>query len=116
MKKKSKDSKSGKGPKSKTTKTRTRRKKSFPGYPLYPQKEDIYNNEKKITNLNMDDGHVEKEEDIDPDEKNEVDPEEIFTGDDLDIPGGELDDLMEDNGDEDEENNYYSLGGDNHDL
>jgi hypothetical protein len=35
-------------------------------------------------------------------------------GDDLDIPGAELDDANEAVGEEDEENNYYSLGGDNH--
>ena len=35
-------------------------------------------------------------------------------GDDLDIPGAELDDANENIGEEDEENNYYSLGGDNH--
>lgn len=35
-------------------------------------------------------------------------------GEDLDIPGAELDDVDEDIGAEDEENNYYSLGGDNH--
>ena len=34
--------------------------------------------------------------------------------DDLDIPGAELDDDLEIIGSEDEENNYYSLGGDNH--
>jgi hypothetical protein len=33
---------------------------------------------------------------------------------DLDIPGSELDDIQEDIGSEDEENNYYSLGGDDH--
>lgn len=33
---------------------------------------------------------------------------------DLDIPGSELDDANEEIGEEDEENNYYSLGGDNH--
>ncbi|MBO9571034.1 MAG: hypothetical protein J7497_02320 [Chitinophagaceae bacterium] len=33
---------------------------------------------------------------------------------DLDIPGSELDDQNEELGEEDEENNYYSLGGDNH--
>ena len=33
---------------------------------------------------------------------------------DLDIPGAELDDANEEIGEEDEENNYYSLGGDNH--
>lgn len=35
--------------------------------------------------------------------------------DGLDIPGAELDDADEEIGEEDEENNYYSLGGDNHD-
>lgn len=33
------------------------------------------------------------------------------TGDDLDVPGSELDDDQEEIGSEDEENNYYSLGG-----
>jgi len=33
----------------------------------------------------------------------------------LDVPGAELDDDMEIIGSEDEENNYYSLGGDEHD-
>lgn len=33
---------------------------------------------------------------------------------DLDIPGTELDDSNEEIGEEDEENNYYSLGGDRH--
>jgi hypothetical protein len=36
------------------------------------------------------------------------------TGDDLDVPGSEADDDNEIIGEEDEENNYYSLGGDNH--
>jgi len=33
----------------------------------------------------------------------------------LDVPGSELDDADEAIGNEDEENNYYSLGGDEHD-
>jgi hypothetical protein len=33
---------------------------------------------------------------------------------DLDVPGSELDDANESVGEEDEENNYYSLGGDRH--
>ena len=37
-----------------------------------------------------------------------------FSGQDLDIPGAELDDAGENVGAEDEENNTYSLGGDNH--
>jgi len=35
-----------------------------------------------------------------------------FSGEDLDVPGTELDDDEEDLGSEDEENNIYSLGGD----
>ena len=37
------------------------------------------------------------------------------TGNDLDVAGGELDDANENIGEEDEENNYYSLGGDRQD-
>ncbi len=40
--------------------------------------------------------------------------EEPQMGEDLDVPGSELDDEREDIGSEDEENNFYSLGGDNH--
>ena len=36
-----------------------------------------------------------------------------FTARDLDVPGSELDDRNEMIGSEDEENNSYSLGGDN---
>jgi hypothetical protein len=36
------------------------------------------------------------------------------TAGDLDIPGAELDDQNESLGSEDEENNFYSLGGDRH--
>ncbi len=35
-----------------------------------------------------------------------------FAGEDLDIPGSELDDAQERRGSEDEENNHYSLGSD----
>lgn len=65
------------------------------------------------------------EEDLDgllDEEVRELEPEEVIEiGDDsslddgLDIPGSELDDEMEKIGEEDEENNYYSLGGDDHD-
>ena len=83
---------------------------------LYPPSEDIYN-------------QLQKESDIDPADisKNKV-PVEINTtgiinekdfnqdnsGSDLDVPGSGLDDEQEKIGNEDEENNYYSLGGDNH--
>jgi hypothetical protein len=40
-----------------------------------------------------------------------------FAGEDLDIPGSELDDAQEEIGSEDEENNLYSLGSeDNEEL
>lgn len=86
----------------------------FPGYPAYPEGEDIYSN-------------LVKEDDINPDEvterslpnlsgdlnvRNAKDYDIVET--DLDIPGSELDDTQEEIGAEDEENNYYSLGSDNH--
>ncbi|MBA3649512.1 MAG: hypothetical protein H0W62_13340 [Chitinophagales bacterium] len=46
--------------------------------------------------------------------KNRVWPVDM-TGEDLDVPGTELDDDNEMIGEEDEENNTYSLGGDRHD-
>ncbi|MEO6328818.1 MAG: hypothetical protein ABIO55_07795 [Ginsengibacter sp.] len=39
---------------------------------------------------------------------------EKLSPDDLDVPGAEEDDANEEIGEEDEENNYYSLGGDAH--
>lgn len=76
-------------------------KQEFPGYPHYDAEEDIYAQEDKI-----------------PDERTGQDPagEENPAMDvGLDVPGAELDDASEAIGTEDEENNYYSLGGDNHD-
>lgn len=54
-----------------------------------------------------------KEEDMDMDMgDDELIPRISREEDDLDIPGTELDDVNENLGEEDEENNYYSLGGD----
>ena len=47
-------------------------------------------------------------------ELNQKNFEEDLSGKDLDIPGAELDDKQENIGSEDEENNLYSIGGDNH--
>jgi hypothetical protein len=78
-------------------------KENLPGYPVYPESEDIYNN-------------FLEEKDINPEEILSMkDIKYEFPGDHLDIPGSELDDAMENIGSEDEENNYYSLGGDDHD-
>jgi hypothetical protein len=85
-------------------------------YPLYPDIEDIYNKYKEEKSLDPEDtskiktsvrndvfmSDVEKELNCD------------VTGSDLDIPGAELDDDQELIGSEDEENSYYSLGGDDH--
>lgn len=44
---------------------------------------------------------------------NEASGKEVKTGEDLDVPGSELDDSNEDIGEEDEENNYYSQSDNN---
>ena len=86
------------------------------GYPLYPPTEDIYSK-------------YHEEKNLDPDRisqaENSSDPEEFIVSDASDIindmsdnilgdSGLELDDYQENIGLEDEENNYYSLGGDDH--
>lgn len=86
------------------------------GYPLYPVNEDIYNKNIEMTSINPEDLSKLKEPNmIDAAEQaNEKDFDKDKSGDDLDVPGAELDDDQENIGSEDEENNYYSLGGDNH--
>lgn len=86
----------------------------FPGYPHYDGKDDIYNNEKELDNLDVDDLTHKKSKNPKASKPNELDFDDTFTGEDLDVPGAELDDDQENIGSEDEENNYYSLGGDNH--
>ncbi len=59
-------------------------------------------------------GAIDKDMDMGEDEELENKGFRLsLTGDDLDVPGEELDDDNELIGEEDEENNYYSLGGDN---
>ena len=81
----------------------------------YNPGDDIYNKSKKEPDINPDDNSVIKSTAEKEDTMNEKSFEDDLTGDDLDIPGAELDDSNEEIGEEDEENNYYSLGGDNHD-
>jgi hypothetical protein len=61
----------------------------------------------------------EKDQDMDMGEDEDIRSRSGFaldrTGDDLDVPGSEVDDANENIGEEDEENNYYSLGGDEQD-
>ncbi len=86
------------------------------GYPSYPPTEDIYDKFQKAKNINPEEPSKVKNK-VDFHKKrssNEDAFSEDMSGDDLDVPGSELDDDQELNGEEDEENNYYSLGGDNH--
>ncbi|HSZ72521.1 MAG TPA: hypothetical protein VK750_07570 [Cytophagaceae bacterium] len=98
-----------------TAKTkRDKEETEFPGYPLYPANEDIYHQAIKETTVHPGEER-DAEEDLRVARWNEKGLEESYTGEDLDVPGSELDDDNESIGEEDEENNYYSLGGDNHD-
>lgn len=98
------------------------RKISLEGYPVYPSSEDIYKKNQKVENTdgtsrnNREGGQMGKIYDAHGVEAfNEKDFEDDVSGGDLDIPGSELDDVQEETGNEDEENNYYSIGGDRHD-
>lgn len=77
-------------------------KEQFPGYPAYPPGEDIYQTDKEEKDLDPEDITKKKSSNKSSIDKN------------LDVPGSELDDDQEVIGNEDEENNYYSLGGDDH--
>jgi|WetSurMetagenome_2_1015567.scaffolds.fasta_scaffold05107_2 hypothetical protein len=85
------------------------------GYPKYPDGDDIYKKYLKDSS-DPDAGIINvvsngKYSVRTGKEKGFI---EDFPGSDLDIPGSELDDYQELDGNEDEENNYYSLGGDDH--
>ena len=74
----------------------------------YPSSEDIYSQDKEITNLDI--GKVSTNDQLNTEEnlwnENAFDNDKL--GDDLDVPGSELDDKQENIGSEDEENNFYS--------
>jgi hypothetical protein len=90
--------------------------KNLPGYPPYPPTEDIYGKCQKDRKTDPEDpAHVKvTAQNIKTGINNEKDFDEDLSGGDLDVPGSELDDDLEITGSEDEENNYYSLGGDDH--
>jgi hypothetical protein len=87
-----------------------------PDFLNYPPSEDIYRQGKKEEEIDPSDPSKMKQtiNRNSTNERNELDFEKVKTGKDLDVPGSELDDEMEQIGSEDEENNYYSIGGDNH--
>ena len=84
------------------------------GYPDYPPEEDIYNKDKKEREINPEDISAKK---LYSGENNTLENDLGYEDsvNDLDIPGSELDDDMENIGSEDEENNFYSLGEDYYD-
>ena len=88
---------------SKKSKERLQEEKKFP-LPVYPENEDIYKKEKE---MGLDEDGTEFT-------RKKVNAKVNKEGDDLDVPGSELDDADEAVGEEDEENNYYSVGGDDH--
>lgn len=81
----------------------------------YPPSEDIYNNAEEVQDIDVDDTTKRKPRNEPEGAMNEKSFKDDVTGSDLDVPGSELDDVEEKAGREDEENNSYSLGGDNHD-
>ncbi|KAF2326195.1 hypothetical protein [Flavobacterium nitrogenifigens] len=73
----------------------------------YPASEDIYNREDKLDNIDPENISTDK---TIIQNSNEWEQNSDKIGNDLDIPGAELDDDQEEIGSEDEENNYYSEG------
>ena len=103
-----------KTPEKSTQNPQNKREEDLPGYEPYPKDEDIYKKFKEEELILPEDTPVK--ETVDKlGKNNEKNFKNVKTGDDLDVPGSELDDEQESVGGEDEENNYYSLGGDNHD-
>ena len=79
------------------------------------KRQDVYSKWKEEADISPEDLSKLKVANEIPSGKNEKEFSEDVSGGDLDVPGAELDDAQENVGSEDEENNYYSLGGDNHD-
>ncbi|HTF82366.1 MAG TPA: hypothetical protein VL947_11595 [Cytophagales bacterium] len=90
--------------------------KKYPiDYPTYPKGEDIYKKYKEESEIDPEDPTRLKADIEAVDETPKpLDFTKFKADEDLDVPGAELDDDQEQIGSEDEENNYYSLGGDNH--
>ena len=91
-------------------------KNKLTGYPEYPTGEDIYNKYQEEIEINPEEISKTKVSDKFGSawKNNEKDFNDDKSGRDLDVPGSEMDEKQENFGSEDEENNYYSLGGDDH--
>jgi hypothetical protein len=93
-----------------------KKENNLQGYPIYPEDEDIYVQYQECKEINPEDPSNFKEsiENSKVGISNKKGFDDYVPGSDLDIPGSELDDKQENVGSEDEENNYFSLGGDDH--
>lgn len=87
--------------------------RAYPDNVNYPPGEDIYAQGKEETEIDPED-ITKTKANVDYGKFNEKTFNQDKSGSDLDIPGSELDDQQENIGSEDEENNGYSLGSDNH--
>ncbi|WP_149206373.1 hypothetical protein [Flavobacterium johnsoniae] len=76
----------------------------------YPANEDIYNQEERLEDIDPQDISGER---IINNDNHEWKQNSDKIGNDLDVPGSELDDDQEEIGSEDEENNFYSQGDNN---
>ncbi|MBK7428556.1 MAG: hypothetical protein IPI60_16850 [Saprospiraceae bacterium] len=72
-----------------------------------------YENEDFVAELNQQNERMQEEDPLEFNDNPYLDDVD-YDDPELDIPGSDLDNEMEDIGSEDEENNYYSLGGDRH--
>jgi hypothetical protein len=91
-------------------------KDTLPGYQSYHESEDIYNKFREEKNMDPEDISKVKKTDRSDNAPPNIEKEsndDVF-GRNQDVPGSELDDEQENIGNEDEENNYYSIGGDDH--
>ena len=97
-------------------KNETKPEEDLVGYPHYPKDDDIYTRLKEEQDIDPEDPTKLKEEEPDPiiDPEEDLELEDEIRDSDLDIPGADLDDADEEIGNEDEENNFYSIGGDKH--
>jgi len=97
-------------------KAKVENQKEFPAYPLYPAEEDVYNKMLIEEDIDLEDIRKTKLiQQILKQASNRYESDGVINSiDEMDVPGAELDDKQEEIGEEDEENNYYSLGGDDH--
>lgn len=113
-------------PGKKATESNDKEQEDFPGYPEYPSGEDIMSKRNRDMEVDVDMNALtgsfrhnselpsEKKKRAEGDDEQEETWRKDKVGDDLDVPGSELDDEEEAIGQEDEENNIYSIGGDRH--